>query len=423
MGIVRDDRDVPLFCDGRLSDHTSGVEEALKKDIERYDANRLLNTPVDDLVSYFVEAHAVETVTLDEAGIHTLSPRETQVEAGKLSRDAMFMLSDPHKRIPATAYTYVIPFGGDPRTLRLTPNQWTHHYPHASIGIGDNEMRLTFITSDADPGAAIKAAFEDELRTTQTFLRTQAAQAESFNRNLASMARAAVEQRRNRLLAAQNTSAALGYPMRPREGAPTTYAPPSVRRKIRPAPPPASSAPYRAEPALPDEQYEHILSTMQHMAVVIERAPSSFEKIDEEGIRQHFLMQLNGHYQGDATGETFNAAGKTDILIRVEDKNIFIAECKFWRGPSGFTDAIDQLLGYATWRDSKTAIVVLNRGTAFSTVLDKIPETLKLHPNFKRAMPTKCETHFRAVLSHKNDPSRELITTVLAFDLPILKST
>lgn len=62
--------------------------------------------------------------------------------------------------------------------------------------------------------------------------------------------------------------------------------------------------------------------------------------------------------QGKATGETFNRAGKTDILLREGDRNVFIAECKFWKGPKAFGEAIDQRLGYTMWRDSKTAILV-----------------------------------------------------------------
>jgi hypothetical protein len=33
-------------------------------------------------------------------------------------------------------------------------------------------------------------------------------------------------------------------------------------------------------------------------------------------IRQHFLVQLNGQFEGDASGETFNYDGKTDIPKR-----------------------------------------------------------------------------------------------------------
>lgn len=48
-------------------------------------------------------------------------------------------------------------------------------------------------------------------------------------------------------------------------------------------------------------------------------------------------------------------ADQTDILIRVEDKNIFIAECKFWAGAKLLCDTIDQLLGYLSWRHKNGA--------------------------------------------------------------------
>lgn len=79
------------------------------------------------------------------------------------------------------------------------------------------------------------------------------------------------------------------------------------------------------------------------MVMVMERSPQTFKTLQEEDIRNHFLVQLNGQYEGQATGETFNASGKTDILIRADGKNIFIAECKFGDGLKSFTRAIEQL--------------------------------------------------------------------------------
>ncbi|MBC7894618.1 MAG: hypothetical protein H7066_04345, partial [Cytophagaceae bacterium] len=70
-------------------------------------------------------------------------------------------------------------------------------------------------------------------------------------------------------------------------------------------------------------------------------------------IRDHFLVQLNGQYQGGATGETFNYEGKTDILIRDGDRNVFIAECKIWKGETELLKAVDQILAYLHWRDTK----------------------------------------------------------------------
>src|SRR5262249_10958172 len=95
------------------------------------------------------------------------------------------------------------------------------------------------------------------------------------------------------------------------------------------------------------------LKVMGDMALMMERSPRTFAKLEEEEIRDHFLLQLNGHYEGSATGETFNAAGKTDILVREGNRNLFIGECKIWHGSNKFAEAIDQLLGYLTWRDTK----------------------------------------------------------------------
>ena len=81
------------------------------------------------------------------------------------------------------------------------------------------------------------------------------------------------------------------------------------------------------------------------------RSPETFEGMDEEDIRIVLLIGLNAVYEGQATGETFNGIGRSDILIRVADKNIFIAECLVWDGEVKFRKKLeDQLLKYAVAR-------------------------------------------------------------------------
>jgi hypothetical protein len=185
-----------------------------------------------------------------------------------------------------------------------------------------------------------------------------------------------------------------------------------------PAPPPARSDAFEPEPSLADADYEHILGVLQNMAHVMERSPKAFETMDEEALRIHFLVQLNGHYEGQATGETFNYEGKTDILIRSKGKNIFIAECKYWGGPKKLIDTIDQILDYTSWRDTKTAVLLFNRNKDFSKVLESAREATKTHPSYKREIDRSNETEFRFIFANKDDPNRELILTLLAFDVP-----
>lgn len=152
--------------------------------------------------------------------------------------------------------------------------------------------------------------------------------ASGYNAGLEALATQAIERRKEKLLKDKSLVAGLGFKMKARPGQPETFAAPNVRRKIRPATPKpaASRKPFKPEPTLMDEDYEHILSVLENMVGVMEQSPGAFREIDEESLRTHFLVQLNGHFSGDATGETFNYEGKTDILIKVDGKNIFIGE-------------------------------------------------------------------------------------------------
>ena len=210
----------------------------------------------------------------------------------------------------------------------------------------------------------------------------------------------------------------MGYPLKRRQGVPTTYAVPIKRRKPRIDRLPGPTDKVQLEPTLDLEEYENILDIMRNMVLVMERSPKAFEQMGEEDLRTQFLVQLNGQYEGQATGETFNSEGKTDILIRQENKNIFIAECKFWDGEKKYLETIDQLLSYAGWRDTKTAILLFSRNVGFSAVLQSVAASTPTHPCFVRDLGKKNETEFRYIFRRPTDPSRELFLAVLVFDIP-----
>ncbi len=198
---------------------------------------------------------------------------------------------------------------------------------------------------------------------------------------------------------------------------PVTYAVP-VKRRVPSIERPKANEAFKPEPALSSQDYDEILRIMNNMVQVMELSPHAFHEMGEEDLRSHFLVQLNGVFAGQATGETFNFQGKTDILIRVEGRNVFVGECKFWKGEKAFLATIDQLLSYLSWRDTKAALVIFNRNADFTAVLDKIAEAAPKHPQFKRDLGKTGETGFRYVFAQPNDASRETTLTVLAFDIP-----
>ena len=205
-----------------------------------------------------------------------------------------------------------------------------------------------------------------------------------------------------------------------RRDTPLTYTVPAVRRESPITKPKILSEIYKAEPILDEAEYQFILEVMRSMSLVIERNPTSFVNLDEETIRTHFLIQLNGHYDGGAMGEVFNAAGKTDILIRVEDRNVFIAECKFWRGPESFKNAVNQLLEYLSWRDVKCALVIFNRNKDTAAVFSKIHQEMELRPEYRRTIYFNKDGDSRYIFVKESEPGREIIITTQLYDIPVV---
>lgn len=369
------------------------------------DANRVLNTSEEDLVQFFIDKHWIEAPTL----------RRDEWVAD--SKEAHATVNDYGRTItiPVTRVEIEVPFDGERDLFRARASQFTLSPPRAEIKA--HSLLLTFEVRP-EAGQDLRPQIDRELNEIEKHLEWVRSDVASHNDALRRIAEQAVRRRRERILATQGIAASLGIPLRERTDAPKTYAAPAIRRKVAPSLPPASSAPYVAEPAMSSEHYEHVLTVIQNMTQVMERSPREFSNMGEEALRQHYLVQLNGHFEGQATGETFNASGKTDILLRIDGKNVFIAECKFWKGQKVYGETIDQLLGYSSWRDTKTAILIFNRNRDTSKVLEEVTAATEVHPNYKRTVSWNHESGYRFVMHHPADKNRELIMTVLVFDIP-----
>lgn len=387
--------------------------QTVKKRVQSIPANMLLNASEHDLVQALLDEFHLNVPVIKDEEIHIAHSGEAQID---VSRDPMRMIHDRSQPfyMPGNKTVIAVPFDGDAEFFNVQPSSFSLSPPRAQIGKG--ELLLTYVRTDPN-AEAIKREYKATVDSIKNYLRSLSESAAQFNGQLESLVRSQMKARKDRLLADAGMTAALGLPMKKRDGAPTTYSVPVARRVPRIEQIKVTGA-FKPEPALSVEDYQEILRIMKNMVQVMELSPHAFSDMGEEDLRWHFLVQLNGAYQGQATGETFNFQGKTDILIRVEGRNVFIAECKFWKGEKSLSDTIDQLLSYLSWRDTKTAIVVFNRNIDFSAVLAKIAEAVPKHPNFKRDLGKQDESTFRYVFVQPNDANREITLTIMAFDIP-----
>ena len=403
----------PLFHTYDLRNTIENQGQALTKEINSMGENEVLNTSQEDMVKYLTEKYKFNTLVIDESGIQ-MDYGDAQIDVSGDFRRVIFESGGPFY-ITGTRVTFYVPFAGDSELFKCQPSTSYLSPPRATVR--HNELVFTYdLTNERTSG--VKDIFEQELNQTQVQVGRANKDVGRFNEALPGHATERLNVRREKLLQDRDLVTSIGFPIRSRQNPPSTFVVPDVKRRITPRKPAASTEPFSPEPALGMDDYEHILSVLSNMVEVMERSPSAFKDMNEENLRTHFLVQLNGQYEGQATGETFNYEGKTDILIRADGRNIFIAECKFWTGPAGLTKAMDQLLGYTAWRDTKAALLIFNRNRNMSAVLEGVTKTVPGHPNYKAERTTNSETEFRYVFGHRNDANREVTVSILVFDVP-----
>ena len=340
-----------LFSDEKFHQALERKRLAIRNEVESIEPDQLLNTSDDDLESYYEDKYQIEPITLNEEAIY-VDQSEVEIDVSSDPSRDIRRRSEPFFR-KGTANKFIVPFSGDASLFDYRPSTSTLASICASVS--GNELIYSYETTSHD-AKGIRTRFDRDLVNTRQHVEWINADVSSYNASVRANAQSAIHRRKQKILANRGLVSELGFPMRRRADTPRTYSTPEVRRKPEIRRPVASSAPFRPDPALDLKEYDHILSVINNMVRVMERSPTAFAGMKEEDLRHLVLVLLNGHSEGQATGETFNYEGKTDILIRSEDRNIFVAECKFWHGAKAFSETIDQILGYSAWRDTKIAI-------------------------------------------------------------------
>lgn len=405
--------DLLFYGKGDLSGALASQERKLAEAAESFPPDHALARSTDELAAELVERFRIDPLDLDWDAM-TVSTADARIDVTHDPR--RFIFADEGRVLVAgTRFTFHIPFTGEADLFKLRPSTFSFSPPRGIVG--QRELKLVWEVP-ADNREGLKRAVEAEVEKVKTYVGHTNSDVGSWNGRLTALAKKHAELRRQKVIGDHELIATLGVPVRRREDAAPTYAVAPVRREATRVTPASGRRAVAPEPVLPSEEYERILEICRGMATVLERSPKAFARANEEAIRDHFLVQLNGQYQGGATGETFNYDGKTDILVRERGRNVFVGECKFWVGPKKLSATVDQILSYLSWRDTKSAIFVFNRGRELTKVLGAVSPAISNHPSFIREIAYGEETDFRFVLCHRDDPERELTLTVLVFEVP-----
>lgn len=404
------------FTNGDTFTTFRNLIDSVVSEINSLDNSYVLKASQSELEEHFVDKVLIEPLVLHVENRYIKNQSGTKIDISRDFRRGLF--PDERITVQGTKIDIAIPFEGNSDLWKIRASTFSlSGYPE--VEVRNNE--IIFSISFPDDSAESNNLLAEIDRNTKSLSEAVAYlknDVTNHNNSAPNTIRQALTRKRTLAQSTTGAIAALGIPIK-RVGAEPTFTIPTKRRTKPSTLPQVVTGKYEPEPVLEEKEYQHILEILKSMSLVIERNPSSFASLDEESIRDHFLLQLNGHYEGGATGETFNASGKTDILIREGNKNVFIAECKFWRGQKVFTEAINQLLGYLTWRDSKCALLIFNKTKDSSAVRQKMHEIMEALPEYRKTEFHQPNGDSRYILVKTSEPGKEIIVTTQLYDIPV----
>lgn len=405
------------FCECESRVKFQNILDKISRDIDRLENDYIINIDIQEL-----ECHFIKEATLDPLRLH-VDQRVIEHSEGvniNVSRHHRFdgFTGDPIM-VRGTKLKIGIPFEGELLLWTLRPSHCAPGgYPFFFVLADRIVLSVEFPDADTNE-EHLRQEIIEKISLITDAVDTLRRDVEIHNSKAPAEIKVWIAAKRKKAETALGVVGALGIPLKRRD-VPATLAVPVQRKSLVLSRPTVSPAPFSPEPFLQEAVYDDILKSLRAMSLVIERNPYSFQKLGEEAIRDHFLINLNCWFEGQATGETFNGDGKTDILIRANDRNVFIAECKIWSGPAKFGEAIDQLLRYLSWRDCKCALLVFNRNRDSTGVLYKMHEVMTQRKEHQKKSSSTLDEGGRYVLVKESEPGREIIVSTLLFDVPAI---
>ncbi len=414
-----DDNHILFHSGCTLSDYLRQSEQSITHSVNNIPEDQFIYSDDEKLVEHVVSQHTITPIELYEDRM-VADQKEGQVD---VSNDRSRVWGDEKGPVyvPSLEITLRIPYTGNHVLWDMKPSSWSTTFPRGNIlpqSTSQPGELIIVINLPSDVGVEeFQRLKDDTLKDVRYYLSNQKNEINKFNAKLEQSVQAAVKSRRDKLQSHGNILEKLNLPIEPRKGSPI-FEPIPIKKIIVPLPP-VTKGSQKVEYGITEDIYQHILKVIRHEGRSWEASPKTYAMHDEEELRDIILSHLNTHFEGKATAETFRQKGRTDIRIEADNRAAFVAECKVWAGPKALEEALEQLLGYLTWRDCKASLVIFNKNVSgFSSIVQKIPETLGKHEKLKRNLFDKSDAgEWRYVFKSLDDEEREVIVHVFIFNI------
>lgn len=249
--------------------------------------------------------------------------------------------------------------------------------------INRNKLQFTYIDywNNADKINDQFLADKQNFQEHYEFLKTTV---KNFEDNLPKVIGSFFDLKKIELKKDEDYMSRLAFPIKIDSEIPEVFIPKKVIKRKKIQPKKNSPITTSKEWYITENDYNSILKMLYDCGKMWEKYPRLYMNRDEESLRDQLLFVLVPNISAVLAGEAYNKKGKTDISIRHENSNLFIGECKIWKGQKVLKETIDQILNYLTWRDSKSAILNFVPNKDIERVIEEAEKAISVHPNFVR---------------------------------------
>lgn len=399
-----------LFTGTRGFEYFETKRNVLKQEIESL-SNDELQSSDESLKIILIAKHTIKPIEF-AAPVRT-DNGEVQID---ISRDPRF--GAYFFRAPGEGPVYKkgrqlavhLSFSCDEELFKVHPSSYTTVYPYAEVRTGEIAFNVNFF-SDVDTPEQVSKNIDKEVDLVKRYSAYLNNDVNSFNSSIASMIDAGLSARRKKLSLDESILGQLG--VQKQVIRPNGFVKPEKRLELKVL----ENQEKEIDPSIEMQTYSEIIGIINSLGINLERSCQRLRAMGEEPLRDSILSALDTFYKGMASGETFNKEGKTDILLKYQDKNLFIAECKIWGTESYFTKGIEQLLSYLTWRDSKTSYIIFSKNKDVRNVIDKSRALLQADPRCIAKVSDISDSCTTYRFRHNTETTNECLVTLHVFDL------
>lgn len=397
-----------LFNKYLLSDFISNYRKDLTENIDKLEITDKIDIPT--IVEGLKTKYTIKPIDIKD-------PQPTPPQETTLTRRNVYGDSFKQKVFEISV---TIPFDGDTELFYCHASISTIVYLDKDVTINPGIISAKIILDSLDEQKYFSAV-KKIIATLKSNLPQISKEINPWNANLESLIKQLLEKRKGVVSQKFDFMDKIGLRVNPKSS--EYLIPPTVRKKVILTPVSDTSKAVKKEiiPIIQEELYKDIKEVLFNVGRAIERKPSIYKEKEEEDLRDVFLLFLETRYDSaTGVGEAFNKKGRTDILLKyVKDgTNVFVAECKYWRGQRKFLDAISQLLGYLTHRDSKTALIIFVDQKEFSSVIVTAKNEIKNHPNFFKYKGDTYDHSFSYDFTLPDDSEMKIQIEVMLFHFP-----